>query len=42
MNKIYLRILIAVNDELISAIGRGFCILIGICKDDTKSDVDYL
>lgn len=31
-----------VNDELISSIGRGLCVLIGISHDDTIKDVEYM
>lgn len=31
-----------VNDELISNIGRGLCVLIGISQNDTKEEVDYM
>lgn len=31
-----------VGDELISSIGRGFCVLIGLSQDDTIADVEYM
>lgn len=34
--------LFTVNDELVSSIGRGLCVLVGISKDDTKAEVDYM
>lgn len=33
---------VLVNDELISEIGRGLCILVGICNNDTEEDIKYL
>lgn len=30
------------NDELISSIGRGLCVLVGISVNDTKEDAIYL
>ena len=33
---------VSVNGELISSIGKGIVALIGIHKDDTKSDLDYI
>lgn len=33
---------ILVGDELISSIGRGFCVLIGLSHDDTIKDVEYM
>lgn len=35
-------IIISVNDELVSNIGRGLCVLIGISQDDTKNEVNYM
>lgn len=32
----------AVNDELISSIGKGICVLVGISKDDTNKDIEYV
>lgn len=34
--------LFIVNDELVSVIGRGFCVLVGISHDDTIKDVEYM
>ena len=31
-----------VDGELISAINRGLCVLIGICVDDTPDDAAYM
>lgn len=31
-----------VNDELVSSIGRGLCVLIGISQTDTKEDANYI
>lgn len=33
---------VTVDDELISSIGRGICVLVGISRDDTKKDVEYM
>lgn len=33
---------VMVGDELISSIGRGLCVLVGICKDDTQKEREYL
>ncbi|XP_059612456.1 D-aminoacyl-tRNA deacylase [Phlebotomus argentipes] len=33
---------VMVDQEVVSAIGRGLCVLIGICKDDTAKDVEYI
>jgi len=33
---------VTVNDELISSIGRGICVLVGISKDDTEKDIEYI
>eukprot|EP00095_Tigriopus_kingsejongensis_P003502 snap_masked-scaffold373_size192110-processed-gene-0.13 protein:Tk03502 transcript:snap_masked-scaffold373_size192110-processed-gene-0.13-mRNA-1 annotation:"d-tyrosyl-trna deacylase 1" len=33
---------VSVDGELISSIGRGLCVLVGIHKDDTEADKDYL
>lgn len=30
------------NDELVSNIGRGLCVLIGISHNDTKEDANYI
>ncbi|KAL1116728.1 hypothetical protein AAG570_005200 [Ranatra chinensis] len=32
----------SVNGEVISSIGRGLCILVGISREDTEKDIDYL
>lgn len=32
----------AVDGELISSIGRGLCVLIGISKCDTEKDLEYM
>ncbi|KAK7071498.1 D-tyrosyl-tRNA(Tyr) deacylase [Halocaridina rubra] len=33
---------VSVGDELISSIGRGVCVLIGIHKNDTPADIEYI
>jgi D-aminoacyl-tRNA deacylase len=33
---------VCVDGNLISSIGRGVCVLIGICRDDTSKDADYI
>ncbi|XP_026462094.1 D-aminoacyl-tRNA deacylase-like [Ctenocephalides felis] len=33
---------VKVKGELISSIGKGLCVLIGISADDTVSDMKYL
>ncbi|XP_073826186.1 D-aminoacyl-tRNA deacylase [Musca autumnalis] len=33
---------VTVNEELISSIGRGLCVLVGITHSDTEKDVEYL
>lgn len=33
---------VKVNNELINEINAGFVILVGIAKDDTNEDIDYL
>ena len=33
---------ILVDGELISSIKNGLCVLVGIGRDDTKKDIDYL
>uniref|UniRef100_A0A1B6FX88 D-aminoacyl-tRNA deacylase n=1 Tax=Cuerna arida TaxID=1464854 RepID=A0A1B6FX88_9HEMI len=33
---------VTVDGEIISSIGKGLCILIGISRDDTQKDIDYL
>jgi D-tyrosyl-tRNA(Tyr) deacylase len=39
--KIYLKSL-PVADQLVSSIGRGLCVLVGISRDDTSADMDYM
>lgn len=34
--------LILVNGEEISSIGRGICALVGLSRDDTEKEVDYM
>ncbi|XP_077289215.1 D-aminoacyl-tRNA deacylase [Arctopsyche grandis] len=33
---------VTVGDELVNSIGQGLCILIGICREDTKEDYKYI
>ena len=33
---------VSVNNEIISEIGKGICVLVGLSKDDTVTDVDYI
>lgn len=33
---------VVVDNQLISEIGRGLCVLVGICKFDTEADVEYM
>lgn len=33
---------VTVNGEPISSIDQGICVLIGICSNDTKKDIEYL
>ncbi|XP_078000586.1 uncharacterized protein LOC144453178 [Glandiceps talaboti] len=33
---------VTVGDELISSIGKGLCILVGISKDDTPKEIEYM
>ncbi|XP_018801155.1 PREDICTED: D-tyrosyl-tRNA(Tyr) deacylase 1 isoform X3 [Bactrocera latifrons] len=33
---------VTVGDELISSIGRGLCVLVGITHSDTEKDVEYM
>ncbi|KFB41189.1 AGAP001371-PA-like protein [Anopheles sinensis] len=33
---------VTVGDELVSSIGRGLCVLVGISTDDNANDVDWL
>ena len=32
----------AVDGEVISAIGKGLCVLIGISRDDTAKDIEFM
>ena len=34
--------IVSVGDEVVSSIGRGICVLIGIGRDDTTKDIDYM
>jgi D-aminoacyl-tRNA deacylase len=33
---------VTVEGQMISEIGRGLCVLIGICDKDTEKDVEFL
>ncbi|KAJ1978299.1 D-tyrosyl-tRNA(Tyr) deacylase [Dimargaris verticillata] len=33
---------VAVNGEVISSIGKGLCVLIGITHEDEAKDIDYM
>lgn len=33
---------VTVEGQLISEIGRGLCVLVGICSSDTEKDVDFM
>lgn len=33
---------VTVEGKLISEIGKGLCVLVGICNNDTLTDVDYM
>ncbi|KFM65256.1 D-tyrosyl-tRNA(Tyr) deacylase 1, partial [Stegodyphus mimosarum] len=33
---------VAVDDEIISSIGNGICVFIGISRNDTKNDIEYM
>eukprot|EP00051_Salpingoeca_urceolata_P021703 m.342988 g.342988 ORF g.342988 m.342988 type:complete len:195 (+) comp19848_c1_seq1:2282-2866(+) len=33
---------VSVDGEVVSAVGRGLCLLIGIARDDTEEDSDYI
>jgi len=33
---------VSVNGELVSSIGKGMCVLVGISRDDTDSDIEYI
>lgn len=40
-NDVRLHVL-SVGDEVVSSIGKGLCILLGMSKDDTQADVQYM
>ncbi|XP_035674290.1 D-aminoacyl-tRNA deacylase-like [Branchiostoma floridae] len=33
---------VSVGDELVSSIGRGLCVLIGVSRDDSPKDMEYI
>ncbi|XP_002741445.1 uncharacterized protein LOC100368545 [Saccoglossus kowalevskii] len=33
---------VTVGDDLVSSIGRGLCVLVGISKDDTKKEIEFM
>merc|ERR1711976_602397 len=33
---------VTVGDELVSSIGKGLCVLVGISRDDTPKDMEYI
>ncbi|XP_065205866.1 D-aminoacyl-tRNA deacylase 1 isoform X2 [Planococcus citri] len=33
---------VTVNEEVISSINRGLCVLIGIHRDDKESDIEFM
>jgi D-tyrosyl-tRNA(Tyr) deacylase len=33
---------VSVGEELVSSIGRGMCVLVGIHRDDTEADADWM
>jgi len=33
---------VSVNGELVSSIGKGICVLVGISRDDTEKDMEYI
>ncbi|TIA90142.1 hypothetical protein E3P99_01675 [Wallemia hederae] len=33
---------VSVDNELVNAIGKGMCLLVGLSVDDTKEDVDWM
>ncbi|MFH4974377.1 hypothetical protein AB6A40_001086 [Gnathostoma spinigerum] len=33
---------VTVGDELVSSIGRGICVLVGVERDDKEDDVEYI
>lgn len=39
-NRDYL--LFVVEGEVISSIGKGLCVLVGISKDDTTKEMEYM
>ncbi|ELU03758.1 hypothetical protein CAPTEDRAFT_101801 [Capitella teleta] len=32
----------SVGDELVSSVGRGICVLVGISRDDTPTDMEFM
>ena len=37
-----LHFLFPVGDEVVSSVGRGLCVLLGISRHDTSKDMDYM
>ena len=37
-----LRASVHVDGKLVSEIGQGMCVLVGICRTDTAADMDYV
>lgn len=33
---------VTVGEQLVSEIGQGLCVLVGICQSDTIKDVDFM
>ncbi|KAG2188443.1 hypothetical protein INT44_001196 [Umbelopsis vinacea] len=33
---------VSVDDQVVSSIGKGICVLVGISVDDNESDIDYM
>ncbi|XP_063708626.1 D-aminoacyl-tRNA deacylase [Culicoides brevitarsis] len=33
---------VSVSGELVSSIGKGLCVLVGICQSDTEKDMEYI
>ncbi|CAM1308887.1 DTD1 (predicted) [Pycnogonum litorale] len=33
---------VTVDEEIVSSIKRGICVLVGISRDDTKKDIEYM
>ena len=33
---------VTVGDDVVSSIGKGLCVLVGISRDDTKKDMEYM